>query len=132
MLAASVGVSSYAYALVGENAKQVNARYGRPDRLLTNRGNYREVGYAYRGFMLIVKFVDGVSKSEIFARPEKSTLTEENVRQVLSFSVERGQTWRDLSPLKSGDRCWGRSDGKVMAVFPFKQNFVLVQDVHSF
>ncbi len=47
--------SSSAFALIGEDAKQIEARYGKPMQVLTDRGDYREVGYAYRGFMLIVK-----------------------------------------------------------------------------
>src|SRR5204862_6530314 len=58
------------YARVGETVKQVEARYGKPQRVLHERGSFRELGYGYRGFMVGVSYVGGVCKSEGFARPD--------------------------------------------------------------
>jgi hypothetical protein len=119
--------ASSAFALIGEDAKQIEARYGKPMRVLTDRGNYREVGYAYAGFMLIVRFVDGISKSEGWARPDKSMLSPDAVRQILTISAPPSVTWRHLPP-KEGDRFWERSDGKAKAILPAQGNFFIVQD----
>jgi hypothetical protein len=119
-----------AFALIGEDAKQIESRYGKPRKLVEEHGEYRDVGYASHGFMIIVNFVGGVSKREGFAFPDRSSLTEDAIKQILALSAEKDQTWRDLPPLQNGDRCWARSDGKTMAVFATKEHFFFVQDVN--
>jgi hypothetical protein len=118
---------SSAFALIGEDAKQIEGRYGKPMRVVAEHGNYRHVGYASHGFMILVEFLDGISKGEEFARPDKSNLSSDVVKQILALSADKDQTWRDLPP-KDGDRFWSRSDGKAMAIFPAQGNFFIVQD----
>jgi hypothetical protein len=96
-------------------------------RVLTERADYREVGYAYQGFMLIVRFVDGVSKQEGWARPDKSALSPDAITQILALSAPESITWRELPP-KEGDHFWERSDRKAKAIFPAQGNFFIVQD----
>jgi hypothetical protein len=127
LIIALFGFTSSAFALIGEDAKQIEARYGNPMQVLTDRGDYREVGYAYRGFMLIVKFESGISKGEGFARPDKSMLSPDAVKQILEISASPSVTWREL-PSKDGDRFWERSDGKAKAILPAQGNFFIVQD----
>ncbi len=118
---------SSAFALIGEDAKQIEGRYGKPMRVVAEHGNYRHVGYASHGFMILVEFLDGISKGEEFARPDKSNLSSDVVKQILALSADKDQTWRDLPP-KDGDRFWSRLDGKAMAIFPAQGNFFIVQD----
>ena len=96
-------------------------------RVVAEHGNYRHVGYASHGFMILVEFLDGISKGEEFARPDKSNLSSDVVKQILALSADKDQTWRDL-PTKDGDRFWSRSDGKAMAIFPAQGNCFIVQD----
>jgi hypothetical protein len=96
-------------------------------RVVAEHGNYRHVGYASHGFMILVEFLEGISKGEEFARPDKSNLSSDVVKQILALSADKDQTWRDLPP-KDGDRFWSRSDGKAMAIFPAQGNFFIVQD----
>ena len=63
-------LATHAHARVGETVKQVEARYGKPQRVLHEHGSFRELGYGYRGFMVGVSYVGGVCKSEGFARPD--------------------------------------------------------------
>jgi hypothetical protein len=115
-----------ARARVGETVKQVEARYGKPQRVLHERGSFREIGYGYRGFMVGVSYVAGVSKSEGFAKPDTPRLSDVEVQQILTLSLAPGTTWKPVSD-KNGDRMWMRSDGKVVA-FLNAQKFLQVQE----
>jgi hypothetical protein len=119
--------SSSAFALIGEDAKQIEARYGKPMQVLTDRGDYREVGYNYREFMLVVRFLGGISKQEGFARRDKSMLSPDTIKQFLEISAPPSVTWREL-PVKDGNRFWERSDGTAKAILPVQGNFFIVQD----
>ena len=111
---------------VGETVKQVEARYGNPQRVLHERSSFRELGYGYRGFMVAVSYVDGVSKSEGFARPDTPRLSDAEVQQLLTPSLAPGTTWKRL-PDQGGDGFWIRSDGKVVALLS-GQKFLQVQE----
>ena len=77
--------------------------------------------------MLVVRFIDGISKQEGFARPDKSMLSPDAVKQILKISAPDSVTWRELPP-KDGDHFWERSDGKAKAILPAQGNFFIVQD----
>ena len=115
-----------AHARVGETVKQVEARYGKPQRVLHKHGSFRELGYGYRGFMVGVSYVDGICKSEGFARPDVPQLSQADVQQLLALSAAPGTSWNLVSD-KNGDRVWLRSDGKVVAVLN-AQKFLQVQE----
>ena len=108
-------LSATAHAGVGETVKQVEARYGKPERVLHEHGSFRELGYRYRGLMVIVGYVAGVSKSEFFDRPDNRRLSDADVQQLLAPSLAPGRTWKRL-PDQGGDQLWIRSDGKVVAL----------------
>jgi hypothetical protein len=124
-------IATSAHARVGETVKQVEARYGKPQRVLHESGSFRELGYGYRGFMVGVSYVDGVSKSEGFARPNTPRLSDTEVQQLLALSLAPGTTWKRLAD-QGGDPFWIRSDGKVVALLS-AHKFLQVQakDFHQ-
>jgi hypothetical protein len=115
-----------ARARVGETVKQVEARYGKPQRVLHEHGSFRELGYGYRGFMVGVSYVGGVCKSEGFARPDVPQLSESDVQQILALSAAPGTSSKQ-SPDQNGDRLWVRTDGEVVALLSAKK-FLQVQE----
>ena len=117
---------SSAHARVGETVKQVEARNGKPQRTLHEHGSFRELGYGYRGFMVGVSYVGGISKSEGFARPDIPQLSDSDVQQILALSLAPGTSWKQASD-QNGDRMWVRSDGKVVALLNAKK-FLQVQE----
>ena len=121
-----VSLTTFAYARVGETVKQVEAHYGKSQRVLHEHGSFRELGYGYRGFMVGVSYVGGISKSEGFARPDTPRLSDADVQQILSLSLARGTSWKLVSD-QNGDRLWIRSDGKVVALLN-AQKFLQVQE----
>jgi len=119
-------LSATAHAGVGETVKQVEARYGKPERVLHEHGSFRQLGYVYRGLLVIVGYVAGVSKSEFFDRPDNRRLSDADVQQLLALSLAPGTTWKRLPDL-GGDQTWIRSDGKVVALLN-EHKFLRVQE----
>jgi hypothetical protein len=119
-------IATSAHARVGETVKQVEARYGKPQRVLHEHGSFRELGYGYRGFMVGVSYVGGISKSEGFARPDMPRLSDADVQQLLALSLAPGTSWKLASDQK-GDRLWVRSDDKVVALLN-AQKFLQIQE----
>jgi hypothetical protein len=119
-------LATSAHARVGETVKQIEARYGKPQRVLHEHGSFRELGYGYRGFMVGVSYVGGICKSEGFARPDTPRLSDADVQQLLALSLAPGTSWK-LASDQNGDRLWVRSDGTVIALLN-AQKFLQVQE----
>ena len=119
-------LSATAYAGVGETVKQVEARYGKPERVLYDHGNFRKLAYRYRGLLIIEGYAGGVSKSESFDRPDHRPLSDADVQQLLALSSTPGTTWKRL-PDPGGDQTWIRSDRKVVALLN-EHKFLRVQE----
>jgi hypothetical protein len=120
-------LATSAYARVGETVKQVEARYGKPQKVFIDRPDLRKVGYGYRGFMVIVYFSGGISKRESFGRPDLPKLPPATVNEILAFSAREGTSWQPIL-LEHGDYYWVSSDKKVIAQFAAPGNVLLVQD----
>jgi hypothetical protein len=115
------------HAHVGETVKQVEAKYGKPQKVFIDRADLRKLGYGYRGFMIIVYFSGGISKRESFGRPDVPKLPRETVNELLALSARPGTSWQPLSAEHS-DTYWVSSDKKVIAQFAAPRNVFLVQD----
>jgi len=110
-------LSTSVFARVGETVKQVEARYGKPQKVFIDRSDLRKIGYGYRGFMVIVYFSGGISERESFSQPDVSRLPKEAVTQLLALSAAPGTTWKPWTPATAerGEQFWMRSDGAVLA-----------------
>ena len=122
-----IGATATALAGIGESEKEIEARYGKPDKLFGQHGNLNEVGYVSGGFMIMVAFINGTSQREGFASPDISPLSKDNIDHILSMAGGPGLTWKEL-PSKAGTRYWNRSDWKAIAVFPPGDKFFFIQD----
>jgi hypothetical protein len=120
-------LATSAHARVGETVKQVEARYGKPQKVFIDRTDLRKVGYGYRGFMIIVYFSGGISKRESFGRPDIPKLTRETVNELLALSARPGISWQPVLA-EHGDFYWVSNDKKVIAQFAAPGNVFLVQD----
>jgi len=120
-------LSTPAYARVGETVKQVEARYGKPQKVFIDRPDLRKLGYGYRGLMIIVYFSGGICKRESFGRPDLPKLPRETVNEILALSAREGTSWQPVLA-EHGDSYWLSSDKKVVAQFATPGNVFLVQD----
>jgi hypothetical protein len=116
-----------AHGRVGETVKQVEARYGKPQKVFINRSDLRKVGYGYRGLMIIVYFSGGISKRESFAKPDLPKLPRETVNGLLALSARKGTSWEPIL-VEHGDYYWISSDKNTIAQFGAAGNVFLVQD----
>ncbi len=118
------------FARIGEDEKQVEARYGPPGKDLGSHGQVHELGYVTsNGFMIVVDYVNGISQREGFTKPDTSAMTDQNIKDVLAMSAADGTTWQE-GQAKGGDKMWTRSDKKAVAIFPTMGKFLFVQDVN--
>lgn len=117
-----------AFARIGDDEKQIESIYGKAAKVLNERGSFRQVGYTAGAFAVAVDFINGISRREGFAKPDTSMLTQQEIDQILGASAPEGTTWKE-APASAGDKKWTRSDNKVVAVFPARQTFLIVQDV---
>src|SRR5260370_33118851 len=124
-----IALAATGFGRIGEDEKQIEARYGKPGKDLGNHGEVDEVGYVSGGFMILVDFVNRISQREGFAKPDTSALTDVAVLQILALSAAEGTNW-EPTPGGGGDRSWRRSDNKAIAIFPAQGKFLFVQDVN--
>src|SRR5438132_5416060 len=89
-------LATHAHARIGESVKQVEAKYGKPQRILHEHGSFREIGYGYRGFMVGVAYLDGISKREGFARPDLPKLSAADIQEILQIAAGKGMLWEPL------------------------------------
>ena len=117
------------FGRIGEDDKQIEARYGKAAKEIGEKAGVRQVGYASGAFAVVVDFVDGTSRREGFAKPDTSMLTSEEIQQILNVSAADNTTWKE-APGKQGDRIWNRSDNKAIAILPGRGTFLMVKDVN--
>ena len=126
---ASLAFGATGFSRIGEDEKQIEARYGQAGKDMGNRGNVHEIGYISNGFMILVSFVNGVSQREGFTKPDTTPMSDQNIKDILAMSAADGTTWQEVQS-QNGDKTWGRSDKKAIAIFPSLGKFVFVQDVN--
>lgn len=105
-----------AFALIGENEKQIEKRYGHPKKIgkFGKGGQDRTISYVAQGFAIDVGFIAGISRRETFYTLDKSPMTDDAIRMVFAISSLTGQTWRPMVA-PNGPPTWTRSDEKVEA-----------------
>jgi hypothetical protein len=132
LLIATVGsivMAATGFARIGEDEKQIEARYGKAAKDLGTQGEIHEVGYVANGFMILVDYVNGISQREGFTKPDTSALTDQNINDILAMSTAEGTTWQQMNAV-GGDKAWDRSDKKARAILPSIGKFLYVQDVN--
>lgn len=122
-------LAAIGFGRIGDDEKQMESRYGKAAKVLGENGNVRQVGYTAGAFAVVVDFVNGISQREGFVKPDTSSLTAEEIQQILAVSAAENTTWQE-TPGKAGDRTWKRSDNKAVAIFPARGTFLFVQDIN--
>jgi accessory colonization factor AcfC len=128
VIAISAALSVTAFAKIGDDEKQIESVYGKPAKVLEEKGSAKKVGYSAGQVAVVVDFVNGLSRREGFAKPDTSMFKEDEIKQILDVSAAQNTTWKEEAG-KAGDRKWKRSDGKAEAFFPARQTYFVVQDV---
>lgn len=125
----SMALVATGFGRIGEDVKQIEARYGQPGKDFGDHGNVHEFGFVWNQFLVVVSFINGVSQREGFTKPDTSPMTDQNIKDILSASAADGTTWQEGQG-PNGDKMWSRSDKKVVAIFPSMGKFLFVQDIN--
>ncbi len=125
----SLALAASGFARIGDDEKQIEARYGPPGKDLGTHGDVHEVGHVWNGFMVVVDYLNGISQREGFTKPDTSPLSDQNVKDILAVSAADGTTWQE-GQSQAPDKMWTRSDKKAVAIFPAIGKFLFVQDVN--
>jgi hypothetical protein len=125
----ALALASNSFGRIGEDEKQIEARYGKPGKDLGTRGEVHQVGYVVNEFLAVVSFVNGISQRESFAKPDTSPLTPEAIQKILAMSAADGTKWEETKA-EGGDKSWARSDNKAIALFPAQGKFLSIQDAN--
>ena len=125
----TVILAATSFGRIGEDQNQIEARYGQPGKDLGAHGDVHELGYVWNQFLVVVSFVNGVSLREGFTKPDTSPLSDQNIKDILAMSAPEGTTWQE-GQAQGGDKMWGRSDKKAVAIFPSVGKFLFVQDIN--
>jgi hypothetical protein len=124
-----ITLAATGFGRIGEDEKQIEARYGEAGKDLGTHGEVHEIGYMAGGFMILVDYVKGISQREGFANPDTSALSADAIKQILAMSAAEETKWHE-APAIGEDRSWRRSDGKAVAIFPAQGKFLFVQDIN--
>ena|SRR5947209_5386649 len=122
-----ITLATTSFGLIGENEKEIEARYGKANKDMGTHGEVHEIGYIAGSMMILVDYMNGISRREGFATVDRSALSAEAIKQILSVSAAEGTTWQE-GPAKEGDKTWSRSDGKAIAMLPALGKLMFVQD----
>jgi len=122
-----ISAMTLSFARIGDNEKQIEARYGKAGRDMGTRGNVHQIGYVAGGFMILVDYVDGICQREGFANPDTSPLKDDAILQILKMSLPEGTGWQP-GPSTGADKSWRRTDGKAVAILPANGIFLFVQN----
>src|SRR5882762_6266683 len=122
-----ITLAATSFGLIGDDEKQIEARYGKAGKDMGTHGAIHELGYVTGAMMILVDYVNGISQREGFATADTSPLSAEAIKQILAVSAPEGTTWQE-GRAKEGDRIWNRSDGKAVAMLPALGKFLFVQD----
>ena len=124
-----ITLATTGFGRIGEDEKQIEARYGKAGKDLGTHGEVHEIGYMAGGFMILVDYVNGISQREGFANPDTSPLSSTAVEQILSISAVEGTKW-EPAVAYGEDKSWRRTDNKAVAIFPALGKFLYIQDVN--
>jgi hypothetical protein len=98
------------FARVGETEMQVENRYGKAISKLTTDGVVKSCGYSSGGFLIVVEFEKGVSQMEIFAKADRSELSETEITTLLEANKDGFNWLGHPDEAFGGHRSWCSTD----------------------
>ncbi|HJT80508.1 MAG TPA: hypothetical protein VJ719_04860 [Chthoniobacterales bacterium] len=127
----SIGVGCLILALVGicranigETEGQVNDRYGKSFGQIPTNTFGIVTGYIAGGYVVGVKFVDGTSEMEMFAKADHADIPASEISRLLNKNSP-GE-WRAELTGKAQWRRWRRDDGSAVALYDAVRHFLYI------
>jgi hypothetical protein len=98
------------FARIGETEVQVENRYGKAISKLADDGTVKSRGYSSGGFLIVVEFEKGVSQMEIFAKPDRSELSQTEITILLEANKDGFNWLGHPEEAFGGHRSWCSTD----------------------
>lgn len=108
--------TSNVFARIGETEEQIEKRYGKPVRTLSQPNEPLERLYVFAGMNVIVTFINNVSQREFYSKKDKSTLSDTEI-EVLLAANSAGSEWiEDPVARMAGGKGWKLNSGERTAM----------------
>jgi hypothetical protein len=113
------------WARIGETEPQITARYGQSIGDIPTESFGPTRGFALPGFVVGVKFVNGISAMEMIAKNDQAEFTPQEIEASLrKHGAEK--PWK-LDQFNEPDwKRWRTQDGLLVAVYDVKRHFLYV------
>jgi len=115
---------SRCFANIGESEAAVEDRYGKSfGQVPTNTFGIVN-GFIARGYVVGVKFVDGISEMEMFSKANQADLPASEIDKLLKSNSDG--IWKAEQTGKPNWRRWRRDDGSVVALYDTVRHFLYI------
>ena len=115
---------SRCFANIGESEAAVEDRYGKSfGQVPTNTFGIVN-GFIARGYVVGVKFVDGISEMEMFSKANQADLPASEIDKLLKGNSDG--IWKAEQTGKPNWRRWRRDDGSVVALYDTVRHFLYI------
>ena len=117
-------VTTSCFANIGETEGQVNDRYGKSFGQIPTKTFGVVTGYIAGGYVVGVKFVDGTSEMEMFAKADHADLPASEISRLMNKN-SLGE-WKAELTGKPQWRRWRRDDGSAVALYDAVRHFLYI------
>jgi hypothetical protein len=118
-----VGVSR-CFANVGESEAAIESRYGKSFGQIPTSTFGIVAGFIAGGYVVGVKFVDGVSEMEMFSKGDRADMPASEIDRLLKKNSPGD--WKAELSGKPHWRRWRRDDGSAVALYDAARHFLYV------
>jgi len=119
-----LAVTSPCFANVGESEAAIGERYGKSFGQIPTKTVGGLIGLVAGGYVVGVKFVDGVSEMEMFAKGDRSDMPASEIDRLLKKN-SAGE-WKAELTGKPNWRRWRRDDGSAVALYDAVRHFLYI------
>jgi hypothetical protein len=114
-------------ANVGETPAQVENHYGKTIGDIPTSTFGVMSGFVASGYVVGVKFIDGVSEMEMFSKSNQSDMAASEIDKLLKANSDG--TWKAELTGKANWRRWRRDDGSSVALYDAIRHFLYINSI---
>jgi hypothetical protein len=117
--------ASIAFAKIGETEGAISARYGQSLGDIPTAAFGKVRGFQSSGYVIGVKFVNGVSVMEMFSKTNQSDMSAAEIDKLLK--IDREGAWKaELMTGRPAWRRWRQEDAGLVALYDAARHFLYI------